>query len=106
MGSEGASQLYFDWDRSNSGHLARHRITPEEAEQVIRNDPFEIEEEFRGGERRQQFLGETNAKRILIVIARVSDESIRVITAWPAKRRLRAFWLTLAKGTRHGKENE
>jgi hypothetical protein len=29
----------FDWDEFNAGHIARHGITPQEVEQVLRNDP-------------------------------------------------------------------
>ena len=81
-------------------------MSPDEAEQVVRNDPFELEEEIRGGERRYQFLGETDEGRILIVVAAAAENAVRVVTAWPAKRRLRAFWLTQKKGKRYGEEAE
>ena len=29
----------FDWDEDNIAHIASHGVTPEEAEQVLRNDP-------------------------------------------------------------------
>ena len=29
----------FEWDDNNEGHLARHGITPDEAEQVVLNGP-------------------------------------------------------------------
>ena len=29
------SEIEFDWDEANIGHVARHRVLPEEAEQVI-----------------------------------------------------------------------
>ena len=32
-------ELEFDWDEANIGHMARHSVIPEEAEQVIFNDP-------------------------------------------------------------------
>lgn len=102
----GATRLHFDWDESNIHHLARHKVMSEEAEQVIRNDPFEVEDDFRSNERRYQFLGETDAERILIVVATVEGEAVRVITAWPAKRRLKAFWRTLAKGAKYGEKGE
>jgi uncharacterized DUF497 family protein len=62
--------------------------------------------ELSGNERRQQILGETDAGRILLVVLVEMSDKIRVITAWPAKRRLRAFWLTLAKGRGYGEETE
>ena len=32
-------EIEFDWDEANIGHVARHSVLPEEAEQVILNDP-------------------------------------------------------------------
>ncbi len=48
------------------------------------------------------YLGETSAGRILVVITCEVEESIRVVTAWPAKERLRAFWRTQQTGRSHG----
>lgn len=36
-------ELEFDWDAANIKHLARHNVEPAEAEQVILNDPVDIE---------------------------------------------------------------
>ncbi len=38
-----AHGLGFDWDNANIGHIARHQVTPEEAEQVILNEPVETD---------------------------------------------------------------
>ena len=32
--------LIFDWDAANLGHIAKHDVTPEEAEQVILGNPL------------------------------------------------------------------
>jgi uncharacterized DUF497 family protein len=93
----------FDWDQQNREHIAAHGVTPEEAEQVLLNDPIALEEEIRNGEWRQMYLGETGTHRILLVVTCEIDELIRVVTAWPAKERLRAFWRTQQKGRSHGK---
>ena len=98
--------LAFDWDEHNRGHLAEHDVTAEEAEQVLQQEPIALEEELRNGEWRQLYLGATDAGRILIVVVREMEESIRVVTAWPAKERLRAFWRTQQKGRLHGREIE
>jgi hypothetical protein len=94
--------LVFDWDKHNRHHVARHDVSPEEVEQVLLNDPVDLEEEIRNGEWRQIHLGETNAGRILIVVTMQREEYIRVVTAWPAKERLRAFWRAQQKGKSHG----
>ena len=33
------TDVEFDWDHHNIAHIARHGVTPEEAEQVLANDP-------------------------------------------------------------------
>jgi hypothetical protein len=35
-------EIEFDWDEANIGHVARHSVLPEEAEQVILNDPVDL----------------------------------------------------------------
>lgn len=86
--------LRFDWDSANTSHVAQHGITTAEAEQVILNEPIDLKFELRGGEECIAQVGETNAGRILVVITTMREESIRVITAFPAKQRLRRFYQT------------
>ena len=33
----------FDWDAANIEHLATHKVSPEEAEQVIENNPLDLD---------------------------------------------------------------
>ena len=40
MDSAGAE---FDWDSQNLLHFARQRVSPEEAEQALRNDPMVVQ---------------------------------------------------------------
>ena len=40
-------EIEFDWDEANIGHVALHSVLPEEAEQVILNDPVDLGEETR-----------------------------------------------------------
>lgn len=82
----------FDWDSSNISHLARHGVTPAEAEQVILNNPIDLEFSRRGEEPRTVQIGETDQARILIAISTWRKQLIRVVTAYPAKKRLRAFY--------------
>jgi hypothetical protein len=35
-------EIEFDWDEANIGHVARHSVLPDEAEQVILNDPVDL----------------------------------------------------------------
>ena len=45
-------EIEFDWDEANIGHVARHSVLPEEAEQVILNDPVDLGLEIVEGEER------------------------------------------------------
>lgn len=86
--------IEFDWDEENIEHLAQHQISPEEAEQVILNRPLDLESYIRNGEDRTVQIGETDEGRILIVVSTMRDKKVRVVTAWPAKERLRRYFST------------
>jgi uncharacterized protein len=87
----------FDWDEANRKHVAEHGVTPSEVEEVITNDPLDLEEQFRNGEERLMQIGETDALRILVVITTWRGNKIRVVTAFPATPQLRQFY-TAHKG--------
>jgi uncharacterized DUF497 family protein len=82
----------FDWDAANIEHIARHSVTPEEAEQVIQNDPLDAPAELRNGEKRTLHLGKTDAGRVLVVVVTERNSLYRVVTARPAKKKERAFY--------------
>ena len=82
----------FIWDAENLSHIARHKISQQEAEQVIRNDPLDLECQIVVGEERFLHLGETLAKRILFVVVTERDDLLRVVTAFPADRKARRFY--------------
>lgn len=82
----------FLWDAGNIDHIALHDISPEEAEQVLENDPIDFPGYIRNGEERINHLGETDAGRILTVVITRRGKSIRVVTAHPADRDMRAFY--------------
>lgn len=84
--------MQFHWDNGNIDHIAHHKVTPEEAEQVLENDPIDAGAVLRNGEKRTVHLGETVAGRILIIVVTERDEMYRVVTARPAKRKERAFY--------------
>ena len=56
------SKIEFDWDDANVGHVARHGVIPEEAEQVILNDPVDLGVEIVEGEERYLNLGATEPR--------------------------------------------
>jgi len=82
----------FDWDENNRNHVSEHGVSPEEAEQVVFNEPLDLELQLRGGEKRTVQVGETDAGRILVLVTTWRKGKIRVVTAFPAKKRLRDFY--------------
>ena len=95
----------FDWNAANVQHIANHGITPEEAEQVVENDPLELEFNTRGGETRAKLLGETDAGRLLVVVTTWHKEGIRVVTAYPPRDSLRRLY-EQKKGQRDEEAND
>ena len=85
--------MQFDWNNSNIQHIARHDVAPEEAEQVIQNEPVDAGVALRNNEERTLHLGETNVGRVLFVVATERMGLIRVVTARPARRSERDFYL-------------
>jgi uncharacterized DUF497 family protein len=94
----GESAPLFDWDDANRAHLDRHDVTPEEAEQVVSGASLPLEIDERSGEDRHTELGETAAGRLLLVVWTERRGKIRVVTAFPAKRKWRALWRHIRGG--------
>ena len=82
------SDLEFDWDDANIGHVARHEVTPSEAEEIILNDPVDLGIEDVEGEERTLSLGATVQGRVLLVVSTWREHRIRVVTAFEPIRRL------------------
>jgi uncharacterized DUF497 family protein len=86
----------FEWDRSNSEHIARHSVTPDEAEEVILNDHLYAPgtPDIINGQERWKVYGETIGQRLLVVIfTPVSKMRIRVVTAYEMNRSERRDYL-------------
>ena len=82
----------FDWDEANIGHVARHGVLPEEAEQVILTEPIDIGMEIVDGEERHLSLGATTRGRVLLVVTTWREERVRVVTAFEPIKRLIQFY--------------
>ena len=72
----------FDWDTSNLRKICAHRMTAEEVETAISNDPIPIYEQDVEGEARYVYYGETDSGRLLAVVLVERGETIRVVTAY------------------------
>jgi uncharacterized DUF497 family protein len=81
----------FEWDEANTGHLARHGVTPNEFQQAFGHP--RLEEQFSsGGEHRVLALGRTDAGRYLTLVYTVRGEKIRAVTAHTTKRKYRRVY--------------
>lgn len=79
-----AADIEFDWDEKNQKYLKDHDVSPEEFEQVIVNDPLDLEYQTENGEERYKSVGLTDRGRALIVIWTIRDGKVRAVTAYPA----------------------
>jgi len=80
----------FDWDESNAvKNWERHRVTPEEAEDVFFHDPFVMRSDpsHSKQEKRYRVLGKTARERRLFVAFTIRRNKVRVISARDMSRR-------------------
>lgn len=70
------------WDDWNEEHIARHRVTVEEVEEVARSVPFMT----RGRSGSYRLIGTTAAGRLLTIFVAPRDGTAYVITARDATR--------------------
>jgi len=92
----------FDWDERNTiKNWSRHRVTPEEAEDVFFHEPMLLRADIAHSrtEKRYQAMGETRDGRLLLVVFIVRKNLIRVISARDVNRREREAY------KRYEKEN-
>ena len=83
------AEIQFEWNESNTDHIASHGVTPVEAEEVIAGDPILLQVQFRNGERRVLCAGRTAKGRAIAVVYTVRKGRVRVVTAFPNKRSVR-----------------
>jgi hypothetical protein len=88
----------FDWDRENIGHIAKHNVAPDEAEEVIVGNPLDIGFDVVDGEERWSYLGETNDGRILWTTITLRGQRMRVVTAFEPERHWKVFYLEETAG--------
>lgn len=86
-------RILFDWDEENLSHIARHHVSPEEAEEVLLNDPLDLEYQDQDGEERTLQIGLTLSMRFLAVATTLRSGRIRVITAYPATPKQQLVYL-------------
>ena len=81
--------IQFDWDDRNIDHIARHNITPDEAEETFLNALFR-----KGREGRLLVYGVTDPGRYIFMAAALKPGGIvRVITARDMTKSERRYYL-------------
>ena len=80
------------WDDANRNHIARHGVTVEEAEEIISDDPVELDVQYEADELRTSWLGETLRGRMLVVAFTDRDGLIRPVTAYEPGVHLKRFY--------------
>jgi uncharacterized DUF497 family protein len=79
-----ARGIEFDWDDENKKHLDAHKVAPAEFEQLLYNDPIDLNFELIDNEERYRSVGITDGGRLLSVVWTIRDGKVRAITAFPA----------------------
>ncbi len=80
----------FDWNEANvAKNWERHRVTPEEAEDVFFHDPFVVRSDPGHSRREKRYwaLGKTAQERRLFVAFTIRGTLIRVISVRDMSRR-------------------
>ena len=79
----------FEWDTFNAAHIARHGLQPVDVEQALANHPVTIRSVVaETGEERWFTMGPNAAGRLLAVVWTMRGARVRVVTAYPAGKRL------------------
>jgi uncharacterized DUF497 family protein len=76
------SAAFFDWDDANRCHLARHGVSPAQAEQCYRRDPLVVKFHPIHGEPRYLCLAEIGAGHRLAFVLTIFDSRVRFVTAY------------------------
>ena len=85
----------FDWDEASAQkNWERHRVTPEEAEEVFFNEPLVVRSDIRHSRREKRYyaLGQTSLGRHLFVAFTIRRNLIRVISVRETNRREQEFY--------------
>jgi uncharacterized DUF497 family protein len=83
----------FDWDEHNKSHLAKHGISPSDAEDVFSGDHVLSEYQSEEDEERWVAVGATRTGRILQIVFAIRDEAVRPITGWAADKETEVLYL-------------
>lgn len=78
--------MEFDWNADNLKHIARHGITPKEAEEAVLIEPLEADVQPHESEERVLCFGRAKSGRLLTILYTERRGKIRVVTAYEMTR--------------------
>ncbi len=84
----------FIWDDSNLIHLAKHSVSPIEAEEASLGFVRELCSYVVDEELRFEEVGQTRSGRILKMVIVVVGDQIRFVTAFDAPANLKRYYLS------------
>ena len=76
--------MRFIWDAENIGHIARHGVSPREAEEVVTADDTLIVPAR--GRRFSAYGATATGRSVRVIYDPIDQESLRVITAYPIRQ--------------------
>lgn len=84
----------FAWDQGNLSHIAKHKVSYLECEQVFANNPLLIskDEAHSETEKRWQVLGQSNGGRQIFLIFTIRKNLIRIVSARNQSRKERIIF--------------
>jgi len=78
--------MEFNRDDDNLKHIARHGITPKEAEEAVLIEPLEADVQPHESEERVLCFGRAKSGRLLTILYTERRGKIRVVTAYEMTR--------------------
>lgn len=93
--------LKFDWDEANIEHIAKHNVSPEEAEDIFFDPNNALNEDIEHSlvEKRFLIIGKTKGKRLLYQIFTRRKGKIRVISSRDLNRKEVPLYEETIKGS-------
>lgn len=85
----------FEWDEANAHkNWERHRVSPEEVEDIFFNEPLVVRSDIRHSQREKRYyaLGQTSGGRCLFAAFTIRRSLVRVISARDMNRRERGVY--------------
>ena len=82
--SKVATEIEFDWDDETRKHLAAHKVEPQVFEELLSNNPVDLDFGLVDNEERYRSVGLTNGGRLLSAAWTIRNGKVRAITAFPA----------------------